>query len=234
MALITDYATLQAQVASYLKRTDLTEQIKAFIQLAEARIFSEPDFNLQTLEKRVTADTVIDQRYYGVPTDAKSIRHIKLTLPSVGDGGNTRKQPLIYMSPERMDREFPDELSPDRLQEPIAWSITGNEFSIVPVPNAVTEMEIFYHAKWTALSDIATTNWLILNQPDIYLYGALIESVTYLVADPRLAMWGEMYSAARDRIKETDRKIRVPEGGAEMFTEISEVMLDYSRRGYLY
>jgi len=34
---ITDYASLQAEVAGWLARADLTSQIPTFIQLAEAR-----------------------------------------------------------------------------------------------------------------------------------------------------------------------------------------------------
>lgn len=232
--LITDYASLQSEIAAYLKRDDLTDRIKTFIQLAEARIFSEPKLNLKTLEKRITANTIINQSYYGLPTDAKSIRHIKLTLPSTGDQGGTRKKKLLYMPPERFDDEFPDQLDMERLQEPIAWTTTGDEIALAPAPNAVNEMEIFYHAKFTALSDAATTNWLVVNQPDIYLYGSLIESAPYLVADERLPTWVKLYDEAKNRIIENDRRIRIPDGGNEQFTEISEVMLDYSRRGYLY
>ena len=234
IALITDYDSLQAAVAEYLKRVDLTDKIKVFIQMAEARIFSEPKLNLKNLEKRVTSDTVVNQAYYGIPTDVKSFRHIKLTLPSTGDQGGTRKKKLQYMPPERFDTEFPDQLDMERLQEPIAWTTTGDEIVLAPAPNAVNEMEIFYHAKWTALSDASPTNWLITNQPDIYLYASLVESSPYLVDDKRMVTWADLYKEARERIIETDRRIRIPDGGNEQYTEISEVMLDYSRRGYLY
>ena len=39
--MITDYASLQAAVADYLNREDLTTQIQTFIQLAEAKFNRE-------------------------------------------------------------------------------------------------------------------------------------------------------------------------------------------------
>ena len=226
--LITDYASLQSEIAAYLKRTDLTERIKTFIQLAEARMFSEPELNLRNKEARITASTVVNQAAYGMPVDAKSIRYMKLQVTA------TRTKLLQYMPPKRFDDEFPDELDIERLKEPLAWTIKGDELFLGPPPNIVYTMEIFYHQKYVNLSDGTPTNTLLTASPDLYLYGSLLESSPYLVEDQRMATWAELYKEAKNRIVEQDRKDRIPDGGGEMFTEISEVMLDYSRRGYLY
>lgn len=228
IALITDYDSLQAAIAEYLKRTDLTDKIKVFIQLAEARIFTEPDFNHRNKEARITADTVVNQAAYGMPADSKALRYIKLQITE------TRTKILQYMPPKRFDDEFPDELDIERLKEPIAWTIKGDELFLGPPPNTVMTMEIYYHQEYANLSDAATTNTLLTASPDLYLYGSLAESSPYLVDDPRLATWAELYNSAKTRIIEQDRKDRIPDGGGEIYTEISEVMLDYSRRGYLY
>jgi hypothetical protein len=228
IGLITDYSSLQAAVAEYLKRTDLTDKIKVFIQLAEARMFTEPELNTRNKEARITAPTVANQAYYGFPTDAKALRYIKLQVTA------TRTKILDYMPPQRFDDEFPDELDIERLKEPIAWTIKGDEIVLGPPPNVVYTMEIFYHKKYVNLSDAAPTNTLLTASPDLYLYGSLLESAPYLIGDERLGVWAELYKGARERIVEQDRRDRIPDGGGELYTQISEVMLDYSRRGYLY
>ncbi len=226
--LITDYTSLQSEVATYLKRTDLTERIKTFIQLAEARIFTEPDLNVRGKEVRATASTIANQAYYGTPTDAKAIRYIKLQVT------DTRTKNLQYMPPKRFDDEFPDELDIERLKEPIAWTQKGDEIVLGPPPNIVYTMEMYYHTNFIQLTDAAPTNWLVTNQPNIYLYATLLETPIYLVKDERVQTFADFYREAVDRLITKDRKENIPDGGGQLYTELADVMLDYSRRGYLY
>lgn len=226
--LITDYASLQSEIAEYLKRTDLTERIKTFIQLAEARIFTEPDLNVRDKEARIQADTIADEAFYGYPSGVRAVRHIKLFL----DEG--RKKNLIFMGPARFDDTFTDTSDPIRAREPIGWTIKGGEIILGPPPDKVYTMEFFVHKNFDKLSDSNTTNWIVTNQPNIYLYASLLEAEPYLVNDARTATWEALYTQSINKLILKDRRDRIPDGGGEMFTEISDVMLDYSRRGYLY
>lgn len=72
-----------------------------------------------------------------------------------------------------------------------------------------------YTAKIPALSDSQTQNWLILYQPNVYLYATLIEASTYLRDDQRTALWGQGYSnavasmvAAENRARFRNARIR--------------------------
>ena len=56
MAFFTTYATLQATIASYLARTDLTVQIPEFIRLAENRLVR--DLRIRQMIKVATSETV--------------------------------------------------------------------------------------------------------------------------------------------------------------------------------
>ncbi|HUU42163.1 MAG TPA: hypothetical protein VMX57_00200 [Planctomycetota bacterium] len=57
MALITTYATLQSEVALWLNRTDLTDNIKVFIQLAEKRL--NLDYRVKDPDGATTAVTAL-------------------------------------------------------------------------------------------------------------------------------------------------------------------------------
>ena len=46
-----------------------------------------------------------------------------------------------------------------------------------------------YWARIPALSDAAPQNWLILSEPGIYLYSALVEATPYIQDDARSAAW---------------------------------------------
>ncbi len=43
-------------------------------------------------------------------------------------------------------------------------------------------------------------NWLLINHPDAYLYGALMEAEPYMKNDQRIATWAQGLSAAIDAI----------------------------------
>ena len=73
---ITTYSELQTAIADFLARTDLTNDIKNFISLAEARMSRE--LSTRSQEKRVTASTVADDEFISLPTDLREIRVIKL------------------------------------------------------------------------------------------------------------------------------------------------------------
>jgi len=57
-------------------------------------------------------------------------------------------------------------------------------------------MEIDYYAKVVALSDAAPTNTMLTNNPDIYLYGALLEAEPFLMNDARAQLWSQAFFKA--------------------------------------
>ena len=65
----------------------------------------------------------------------------------------------------------------------------GTRVRLSPVPDQTYVVKIDYVAGLTALSDSATTNWLLTDHPDIYMYSALVESAPYLKDDERVPVW---------------------------------------------
>ena len=72
-------------------------------------------------------------------------------------------------------------------------------FELAPTPNAVCTIEMVYRANLPPLAT-AGTNWLLTAAPDLYLYGALVESAPYLKEDARLQTWGQLFANARDAL----------------------------------
>jgi hypothetical protein len=81
--------------------------------------------------------------------------------------------------------------------KPKAYSIKGNDIQLRPIPDGVYEIEIAYYKHFTALSDSNTTNDMLTNHPDAYLYGALVEAEPYLMNDKRITVWQQFYDRAK-------------------------------------
>ena len=182
---LTTYSELQAAVADWLDRTDLTSAIQDFIRLAEA------DMNRKVLHYRrgKRATVTADSRYTALPTDFHTLRRLYL------DGANAALIPLTQ--PQMQDYRW---RSTDSSGEPCYYTVTGDEIELYPTPDTSYTMEMSYFADLPVLSDANTSNWLLDEAPDAYLYGALVASAPYLIEDARLQSWGTLYQQAIDAL----------------------------------
>ena len=191
MAVITNYATLQAAVADYLNRTDLTSQIQTFIQFVEADL----NTRLRCREMVVRATTTSNQEFVTLPSDFLQALNLQIT-----DG----KTPLRYVTLDEADQ-----IKNARIYNSVmAYSIVDNAIELVPAPAVNVEIDMVYYQKIPALSDAATTNWLLLKSPDIYLYGALVHAAPFLLDDQRIGTFGQFYSQRVEALSaEPDRAV---------------------------
>lgn len=177
---ITSYSTLQSTIGDFLNRSDLTSQIPVFIQLAEAR------FNREIRHWRMETNTTLtaDAQYEDLPTDW--LQTIKLTI---NGEANLVLRTRDYIAEQRA-------LYEDATGEPHSYTFTAGQIEFYPTPNGSQTVNHVYFGSIPALSDSNTTNWLLDNAPDAYLYGALLHSAPYLVEDQRLAVWEALHGAA--------------------------------------
>lgn len=177
---VSTYAELQSTMADFLNRSDMTATIPALITLAEAAI--NRDVNHWRAEKR--SQTAIAERYISLPDDFRS--PIRLYVD-----GNNRPLRLI-LATEMQDKRYG---SADAAGVPCFYAITAGEIELYPTPSSGA-LNMYYCATIPALSDANTSNWLLTTAPDVYLYGALLQSAPFLEHDERLATWGTLYTAA--------------------------------------
>jgi hypothetical protein len=190
MAQITDYASLQAAVIEYLARdqdTTLIARIPSFVQLAEAK-FNRQLF-VRQMEQRAIA--VVDMsssepEFIALPADFQSMRRVRLS--SV-----TGKPSLEFKSGTQMDEyRF---ASSNVAAQPRYFTVFGNELELAPTPNATCTIEMVYRQNIPPLAS-NSSNWLLTIAPDLYLYGALMESAPYIKEDARIQTWGLGFTAA--------------------------------------
>ena len=104
----------------------------------------------------------------------------------------------------------------DATGTPTHYTHADSQFQLYPTPSATTNTELLYYAKTQALSSSNSDNWLLLEAPDVYLYGALLHSAPYLGEDERIAIWAQMYSAAVQQLNSTSDKAKYSGSGLKL------------------
>ena len=201
MATITNYANLQTTIADFLNRDDLTSVIPTFIQLAEAQM--NRDLRHWRMEVRASGQQSSGDAYMQIPADWLETIRFHIT-----DGGT---KPLDLISRKALeDKRAGNE---NMSGTPRYYTHADSQFELYPTPNEDTNTELLYFAKIPSLSDGNTSNWLLEDAPDVYLYGALIHSSPYLAEDERVGVWAQMYSAAVSQLNDKSEKSRLSGSG---------------------
>jgi hypothetical protein len=195
---IVDYASLQAAVIEYLARDDdttLIARVPTFIQLFEAKM--NRDLSCRQMEvraKTLTDPTSTEPEFIALPADYQNMRRIRVTsIPG---------RPLItFMSTVQM-QEFREKTG-DVSDTPLYFTIFGNEIELAPTPDNVYTIEMIYRQSVPSLSDTNTSNWLLQEAPDLYLYGTLMETAPAIKEDNRITTWAQLMVNARDSLNDS-------------------------------
>ena len=203
MALDT-YANLKTEIASFLNRDDLTSQIDTFIDLAETR--HARDLRIQEMEAVDTSiTTVAGTQSYDLPTGYIELRYAMLqTSPYTM---------LQYMSPADFFRVY--NLGEGNVM-PIYYTMVGKKIYLGHAPDDANVLELGFFKKATALSSSNTTNDILTNFPDLYLYGSLAETSPFLMQDERLAVWSSLYKEVVRTANESAQRGRVSAAPLQM------------------
>jgi hypothetical protein len=193
--MITDYTSLQTAVIEWLARdqdTTLIARIPTHIQMFEAKMNRE--LFVRQMELRSTTPVNIlsaEPEFISLPLDFQSMRRVRLS--SV-----TGKPALEFRSALQMDEL---RLSSGNIAgQPRYFSVFGVEMELLPTPDQNYTIEMVYRQNIPALSTTNSTNWLLTMAPDLYLYGALLESAPYIKEDARIQTWGLGFQSARDSL----------------------------------
>lgn len=176
--LITTYAELQAAIALWLNRGDLTDNIPAFIQLAEAQI-------ARRLRKAtVRAALTLDSSAVVLPAACVELRSIRYNSSNLNSA-------IPVVTPETLAGYRVDAAGPPRVA-----AVINGVLLLDRTPDQAYTAEIIYFSTLTPLSDAATSNDVLLSAPDLYLYGALKEAAPFLENDERVPLWAAKFEEA--------------------------------------
>ena len=201
---INTFTTLKSAIADFLNRDDLTSAIENFIALSEAQI--NRDIRHWKVETRASGQQSASDEYSQIPANWMETIRFHIT-----DNGTS---PLELISRAAMaDKRASNN---DAIGTPTHYTHADGQFQFYPTPSSEINTELLYYAKTTALSSSNADNWLLLEAPDVYLYGALLHSAPYLGEDERVAVWAQMYSASVSRLNEASEIARFSGSGLKL------------------
>lgn len=175
------YAELQTNIAAYLHRTDLTSRIPTFIGLAEAFLFRELDIK----ELQLTAALTTTGEYADLPVDFGSLSKLTATASGVTWTLDYQSAPEVFVS----STAAPSQYAFENGQIRVIGAGTGQ---------AVT---LYYTPRIEPLSDSNTTNWLLDNASDLYLYTSTLEAAKHIRDDAQASNLATLVPTLLDAVK---------------------------------
>ena len=125
-----------------------------------------------------------------IPTGFLEVIRFNLTVSSVN-------RPLRYLAP------VDNALFETEQGSGFYYTIVNNSFYVSPYDSSSYALD--YYKKFDALASAGDTNWLLTNAPQVYLYGALLETAPYLNKDSRVSTWFRLFAAAINGLQNNDR-----------------------------
>lgn len=205
MAVVTNYTTLQTAVADWLAKSNLTTWIPNFIQNWEERFYRQPKNFGRWMES--TFSLTIASSVIAVPADYLALKYVYVNGSPSSRLDRVSLNQLYGTYPRGSDTGIPKWISRD----------TTN-FVFGPPPDSDYTIKGVYWAKPTLIRSFASdaaAHFIIVNAPDLALYGALAESAPFLQRDARLTTWKALYDEAlrdyRDLFAKEDRSGSPPQ-----------------------
>ena len=192
------YDELKTNIANFLNRSDLTNQIDFFIDATEAELNRR--LRVKDMIKRATATA--DGQYLSSPTDWLEAINVQID-------GNSFK-PLFQQSIESMDVYRKGNNNVTGL--PAFFALVDNTIELAPTPDASYTLQLTYYGTIDALSDSNTSNFISNSYPDAYLYGALKHASIYLMEDDRVALFTSQFEKALEEMRMEQEKAEFGKG----------------------
>lgn len=179
----TDQTALEAVIADYLNRTDLSTQITDAVSLCEARL--RRDESMQTL---TSTTLTLSTSPVTLPTDFKKAYALYYENDSATFG------PIEIVSPAEV-MEYRGTYGSTGRPKVAAIIYDSLELILGPAPSSNSYTATLYYDKGM------TSTYLLTHFPDIYLYGSLIEMAPLIREDERVPMWEARFRSALEELR---------------------------------
>ena len=191
---LNSYTNLKTAIANFLARDDLTSEIDDFIDLTEA------DFNrrlrvrsMETVDTSFTVDTETE----ALPTGFLQARSFILTSATPDQ---TLELTTVFHQANTAGFE--------RSGVPRMYSIEGSNFRFSPIPDSTYTARLTFYKAFDSINSTTTTNHILTNHPDVYLYGSLYFASTFIrgMDQATVIQFKTQYEAALKQVEDADEK----------------------------
>lgn len=204
---MTTYAQLQADIAEWTARDDLGTKPQAFIRIAEASLARK----VRVLEQETdTTLTLNDGNDYeaALPTGYLGFKHVF--------DADARAPDTVYIPPQAFHelRRTSRDAFTSSFGSGFHYTIEANKLKGLGSAGSSGEitLDVCYIQRFAALSDSNTTNWLLTNHYDLYLFAALREAWDYIDETEMVAKYQGRLDRALGELEEQEGNKRRPAG----------------------
>jgi hypothetical protein len=187
---LANYVDLQASVATWLNRTDLTAVIPDFITIAEAH--HSRDLRLRKQIISTTLSTINNTRGVTLPADFLEFENVSLLA--------SPERQLTYATVEQLDSVYPNN---GQNSIPSLYTIEADQILFGPTPDGIYSISILYYARFPSLA-ANSTNWLMTNHPTAYLYAALEQACIYIKDKSAASEYKALYEEIVKKLQSQD------------------------------
>jgi hypothetical protein len=193
-AQITTYAGLKAGMLSWLARTGdalLDARFDDFLLNCERRMYygfavDEPASPLRSDALRIPEMEAVDAAFaLASGTVAQPAGFLEL----ISAYNNSLNAPLDIVSQRTLDGYGTQSLGGTRL-----IAVSGTNFRFLDAPTAGTATLRYYHKLATPAG--STVNDILMNYPDVYLYGCLVEAAVFTQGEAEAQRYLQLYNAS--------------------------------------
>jgi len=193
-AQITTYAGLKAGMLSWLARTGdalLDARFDDFLLNCERRMYygfavDEPASPLRSDALRIPEMEAVDAAFaLASGTVAQPAGFLEL----ISAYNNSLNAPLDIVSQRTLDGYGTQSLGGTRL-----IAVSGTNFRFLDAPTAGTATLRYYHKLATPAG--STVNDILMNYPDVYLYGCLFEAAVFTQGEAEAQRYLQLYNAS--------------------------------------
>lgn len=186
-----NYTTLQADVAEYLDRTDLSSRIREFISLAEHRIMHDLKFRGNETGTSVTLTSGTDEI-----TPPARFRSVIMLLDE--NSKPIERRTISFL------RQHKSSLT-TATGAPQFYALFNDKIFVSPVADQGYTLSLRYYEEVEELSTSNPSNYFTGNTPNLLLYGTLLEAAPYLHNDERVQLWQASYDRFLQSILEDQK-----------------------------
>ena len=177
---INTYANLKTAIEAWSHRTDISNVIDNFIELAENEI--DKRLMLRNNELRAVATMSTTERFLALPDRFLKMRRLTLV-------NGTLNYEIAYRSPESMPVQ-------DSAGRPKYFTVTS-QLEFDRTADSAYTLEMSYFSRIVPLTSSNTSNDTLTDYPDLYLWGCLVQ----------LALWEQDFDKANIYQGKFDRSI---------------------------
>ncbi len=207
---VTTYQELQDHIADTLLRSDITTVITTFIQMAEAKFKRKYDFR-----------KLSDRGDFSISADGSSLPSDFQSLESWYHAGPTFFGPIEIKNADAIANlngsRYGGSTGP-----PAHAALVDGTARYAPPPDATYTTQFIYWRKITPLGTSNTTNWLLTDHPDLYIYGALAHSAPYLKDDARVQLWKALHDEIAEELTQASEEEQFSGSLRRTFKSIGE------------